>query len=75
MQTAKFLSTVHALILLTTVLLAVPASHAASATVLAGQSVSFPGILGTIVGATELCDGLLGEDVDLFRELQAVQFG
>ena len=37
---------------------------------LAGQSVSFPGILGAVVGATELCDGLLGEDADLFRELQ-----
>jgi len=47
MQTAKFLSTVHALILLTTVLLAVPASHAASATVLAGQSVTL----------TTTCDG------------------
>lgn len=37
---------------------------------LAGQSVSFPGILGAVVGATELCDGLLGNDVDLFRELR-----
>jgi all-trans-retinol 13,14-reductase len=41
---------------------------------LAGQSVSYPGILGTVVGATELCDGLLGEDVDLFCELQQCSF-
>lgn len=41
---------------------------------LAGQSVSFPGILGAIVGATELCDGLLGEEVDLFHALQECQF-
>ena len=41
---------------------------------MAGQSVSFPGILGAIVGATELCDMILGEDVDLFRELQECGF-
>jgi all-trans-retinol 13,14-reductase len=41
---------------------------------LAGQSVGFPGILGAIVGATELCDGLFGEEVDLFRTLQEYRF-
>jgi all-trans-retinol 13,14-reductase len=41
---------------------------------LAGQSVSFPGILGAVVGATEVCDGLLGAEVDLFRKLQECPF-
>lgn len=41
---------------------------------LAGQSVSFPGILGAVVGATELCDGILGEDIDLFRRMQEFRF-
>ena len=37
----------------------------------AGQSVSCPGVAGVIIGATELCDAILGEDADLFARLQA----
>lgn len=37
---------------------------------LAGQSVGFPGILGTVAGATEVCSAILEKSVDLFSELQ-----
>lgn len=36
----------------------------------AGQSVGFPGILGTVVSTTKLCDSILGEETDLFSELK-----
>ena len=40
---------------------------------LAGQSVGTPGIIGSVIFSTKLCDGLL-KDADLLGDLMAIQF-